>query len=60
MRQKIFHQICTHFRFPATNFNPESDNHNKSCLLFVICCNILEAFPTNSVDPDQTAPIGAV
>ena len=27
---------------------------------FVVCWNDLEAFPGNSVDPDQTAPIGAV
>ena len=27
---------------------------------FLICCNVLEASMANSVDPDQTAPIGAV
>ena len=27
---------------------------------FVVCWNILEAFPTNRVDADQTAPKGAV
>ena len=27
---------------------------------FVVWWNDLEAFPTNSVDQDQTAPIGAV
>ena len=27
---------------------------------FIVYLNVLEAFPTNSVDPDQTAPIGAV
>ena len=27
---------------------------------FVVCLNVLEASCSNSVDPDQTAPIGAV
>ena len=27
---------------------------------FVVCWNIFEGFSTNSVDPDQTAPVGAV
>ena len=36
----------------------KSSNHNKSP--FVVCWNVLEAFSTNNVDPDQTAPIGAV
>ena len=27
---------------------------------FLVCGNVLEAFMANSVDPDQTAPIGAV
>ena len=27
---------------------------------FLVCWNILEASMANSVDPDQTAPIGAV
>ena len=38
---------------------PESASHNNSrllCRLFVI----LKVFFANSVDPDQTAPLGAV
>ena len=35
-----------------TNFNPKSAYHK--------CSNVLETFSTNSVDPDQTAPEGAV
>ena len=27
---------------------------------FIVCLNVLEDFMANSVDPDQTAPIGAV
>ena len=27
---------------------------------FLVCCNVKEASMANSVDPDQTAPIGAV
>ena len=27
---------------------------------FLVCCNVSEASLANSVDPDQTAPIGAV
>ena len=27
---------------------------------FVICCNVLEASLTNSMEPNQTSPIGAV
>ena len=27
---------------------------------FLVCWNALEAFMANSVDPDQTAPLGAV
>ena len=26
---------------------------------FLVCCNVYEASMANSVDPDQTAPIGA-
>ena len=27
---------------------------------YLVCCDVLEASMANSVDPDQTAPIGAV
>ena len=27
---------------------------------FLVCLNIKEAFMTNNVDPDQTAPVGTV
>ena len=27
---------------------------------FLVCCNVYDASMANSVDPDQTAPIGAV
>ena len=32
--------------------------HNSSAV--IVCWNVLEAYWSKSVDPDQTAPIGAV
>ena len=40
-------------------FNPKCANHNKSRLLFS-SAEMLKKPLANSVDPDQTAPIGAV
>ena len=40
-------------------FNPKSANHNN-CRLLCHLLVILKVIRTNSVDPDQTAPLGAV
>ena len=39
--------------------NPESANHNN-CRLLCLLLVILKVISSNSVDPDQTAPLGAV
>ena len=38
----------------------EDSLQQKSSAFFVVCSNVYEASLANSVDPDQTAPIGAV
>ena len=38
----------------------EDSSQQKSSAFFVVCSNVYEASLANSVDPDQTAPIGAV
>ena len=34
--------------------------HISKCCMYLSSAEIFEAFSTNSVDPDQTAPVGAV
>ena len=41
------------------NFNPQSANHNN-CRLLCLLPVTLKAIAANSVDQDQTAPLGAV
>ena len=38
----------------------EDSSQQKSSAFFVVCSNVYEASLANSVDPDQTASIGAV
>ena len=40
-------------------FNPNAPIATK-VVCFLVCWNVKEASMANSVDPDQTAPIGAV
>ena len=44
---------------PTVLINPESTNHNNCCLLCLLPVT-LKVIVANSVDPDQTAPLGAV
>ena len=48
-----------HFEAPCCGINPWSANHNNCCLLCLLL-NTLKVIVANSVDPDQTAPLGAV
>ena len=45
---------------PECMFNPKCANRNKSRLLFLSAKMFKKPLWANSVDPDQTAPIGAV
>ena len=56
---RAFHESIDRIYTDLTCINPQSAYHKKSC---VLCCLLkhFESSLTNSVDPDQTAPIGAV
>ena len=59
----IIHVMHTSCLFPFLDFiksiNPESANHNN-CRLLCLLLVILKVISANNVDPDQTAPLGAV
>ena len=52
--------IQMHFFLGALSVNPFPAFHNICRLLSLICLCTLVAYITNSMDPDQTAPLGAV
>ena len=43
----------------SLDLNPKSASHNN-CRLFFLLLVTLKVIVANSVDPDQTAPLGAV
>ena len=55
----LYHVYASAKRKETNLYTLKRQSQQKSSA-FVVCWNVLEASPTNSVDPDQTAPLGAV
>ena len=57
--------MCVHFMKILTVYTLNSHlltlkAHNHKMYVFLLSAEIFEASKTNSVDPDQAAPVGAV
>ena len=57
---RAFHWNYDRIYTELTFIKPLKCQSQQKLSAFVVCRIVFEASPTNSVDPDQTAPVGAV
>ena len=55
-----FYSVIVHLLLPITVEIERKVPIKTNIVCFVFCLNVLGICLTNSVDPDQTAPVGAV